>query len=153
MLRYEVLFLTSPEITADETKSLEAGFESLVRSQEGNLLSFERWGKYKLSYEIRKNIYGVYFLARFEISREKCAELVEQIKTFFQVKNTDLVMRFLINALKPTQPLEYQRPESLEETPIKDVDTFLKENKMSGLISKEGFSSGAHASASVHAEE
>ncbi len=38
-------------------------------------------------------------------------------------------MRNIIVRLDPLASLEYKRPESLEETPTKDIDTFLKESK------------------------
>ena len=45
-------------------------------------------------------------------------------------------MRNVVVKLDPTASLEYTRPESLEEVPTRDVDTFLKENKMTGLLNK-----------------
>jgi small subunit ribosomal protein S6 len=136
--RYEVLFISVPEITADEAKNIESKFEDLVRQMpKGSLISFERWGKYRLTYPVRKNDYGVYFLARFEASEFPKGRLVaDEVRTFFAVKHGDVVMRHMITALDSKRGLEYQRPESLEEVPTRDVDTFLKENKMSGLISK-----------------
>ena len=58
--------LTVPEITADETKSIEQQFDRVVADKKGTMVSFERWGKYRLAYPVKKNDYGVYFLARFE---------------------------------------------------------------------------------------
>ena len=46
-------------------------------------------------------------------------------------------MRIMTVALAPNQSLSYHRPESLEEAPVRDVDTFLKENKMEGLMGKK----------------
>ena len=138
MLRYEVLFLTSPEITADEKGKLEKGFEELVSQAKGNVISFDRWGKYKLAYPVRDREYGVYFLVRFEVEKGKNIELLKAVNVFFAVKNEDIIARHMIAALDNKKPLEYTRPESLEDIPTKDVDTFLKENKMSGLIKGSG---------------
>ncbi|MCL4361574.1 30S ribosomal protein S6 [Candidatus Dependentiae bacterium] len=138
MQRYEVLFLTVPEITADEAKTVETKLEDLIRLMPGSsVISFERWGKYRLAYPIRNNDYGIYFLVRFEVGELPKGRLIaDEIRTFFAVKYGDIVMRHMISALDKKQGLEYQRPESLEDVPTRDVDTFLKENKMSGLISK-----------------
>ena len=68
MFRYEVLFLTVPEITKDESEGIKSHFLKVVRSHKGMLLSFERWGKYHLAYPVHNNEYGVYFLARFEVA-------------------------------------------------------------------------------------
>lgn len=134
MLRYEALFLAVPEITADESSNVEVQFHELISKNNGETLSFERWGKYRLAYEVRKNEYGVYYLARFEVPAEKPADVLEKLRQFFAVKNNDLVMRHTLTRLEADASLEYKRPESLEEAPRRDVDSFLKENKMTGLM-------------------
>lgn len=129
--RYEVLVLTVPEITQDETKQLETELDRLISKAKGAVLSFERWGKFKLTYPVRGNTYGVYFLARFEAN----ALVLSEIDQLFKIKLHTFVMRHLTSRVKGDS-LEYQRPKSLEETPTsRDMDTFLKENKMEGLLS------------------
>lgn len=129
--RYEVLVLSVPEITQDETKQLETELDRLIAGAKGSVLSFERWGKFKLTYPVRTNAYGVYFLARFEGP----VDMVQPVDQLFKIKLHGFVMRHIISRVKGTS-LEYQRPKSLEETPAsRDMDTFLKENKMEGLLS------------------
>jgi small subunit ribosomal protein S6 len=133
--RYEVLALTVPEITQDEVKSLESEIERLVRAAKGTVISYERWGKYRLVYPVKKNEYGVYFLARFEAPN---GQIVNDIKSYFVIKASDVVMRNIITRLDDTKPLTYQRPKSLEEAPTtssRDVPSFLKENQMEGMLS------------------
>lgn len=130
MYRYEALMLTVPEITADETKAIEQEFDRLVADKKGSMLSFERWGKYRLSYSIKKNDYGVYFLARFEAAQP---ELVDSIKTFLDVKMHEVVMRSMISALDENGSLVYQRPQSLEEAPAREVGSFMKDNKADSM--------------------
>ena len=134
LARYETLLLTVPEITADEAKSLESQVERIVKDSKGSIVSFEKWGKYRLSYPIRKNDYGVYFLARFEAP----APVVEEIRNLLAVKLHELIMRQMTVQLDPKASLTYQRPPSLEDAPSRDVNTFLKENKMEGLMSDTG---------------
>jgi len=43
-------------------------------------------------------------------------------------------MRSMTSALQPGQSLAYHKPESLEDTPMKDVDSFIRENKMEGVL-------------------
>lgn len=139
MFRYETLFLTVPEITTDEASSIEKQLDQLVQAAKGNVISFERWGKYKLAYPVRKYEYGVYFLIRFEVPEEGKGKLLESIKSLFLIKIFDLVMRFTTQKLSQEGSIEYKRPESLEEAPARDVDTFLRENKMTGLMNKPGY--------------
>ena len=128
---YEVLILTVPEITQDESKQLETELDKLVTGNKGSVLSFERWGKYKLTYPIRHNEYGVYFLIRYEAPEV----LTKKVDELFRIKLNNFVVRHVVTALKGDS-LEYQRPKSLEEAPTsRDMSSFLKENKMEGLLS------------------
>jgi small subunit ribosomal protein S6 len=129
MLRYETLFLTVPEITSDEAQNLEKVLDKAVGDAKGSVVSFERWGKYLLAYPIRKYDYGVYYLMRFEIAEDSKDALLSALKTLFSVKYVDLIMRNTVVKLNPQGSLEYKRPESLEETPSKDIDTIMKESK------------------------
>ncbi len=134
MVRYEIFFFTVPEITIDEQSAIESQIDKLIKSHQAGVISFERWGKYRLAYPVRGNEYAVRFLIRFEASQEKANPLLEALRALLAVRYNDLVMRFMITNLAPRRPLEYQRPESLEEAPVRDVDSFLKENKMTGLL-------------------
>jgi ribosomal protein S6 len=119
--RYEILVLTVPEITADETSMLESQLHSAISQLKGEVLSFERWGKYKLAYQVRKNDYGVYFLSRFDLPKnEQLGVAMEEIRRLLAVKYHDIVMRFVFGALDPKASLEYKRPESLEEMPRRE---------------------------------
>ncbi|RTL06871.1 30S ribosomal protein S6 [Candidatus Dependentiae bacterium] len=120
--RYEVLVLAVPEITQDETKDLEKQLEKVVQKEKGSIISFERWGKYKLAYPVRKKEYGVYFLARFTIPKNQA--ILNEITNVLSVKFETIVMRSAISALDNTTSLEYQRPRSLEEAPIATEGTF-----------------------------
>lgn len=115
--RYEVLLLSIPEITKDEASSLEAQVERAVGKVKGSIISFERWGKYKLSYPVNKNDYGVYFLIRFEAAEDKTNELLAECDSMFKVKFNDIVMRFCVTRLCNDASLEYERPSSVEEAP------------------------------------
>lgn len=137
MLRYEILMLSVPEITQDETKLLENRLEKVIEQYKGVVISFERWGKYRLAYPVKKNDYGVYFLLRFEIDQNPTT-LLNELKTIFAVKLNDIVMRYLVSKLEATASLVYQRPQSLEDAPARDVDTFLREHKVEGLASRDG---------------
>lgn len=138
--RYETLILTVPEITEDESKSLESGFDRVVKAVKGSVVSFERWGKYRLSYPVRNNDYGIYYLVRFETEDTK---VLEDVKSLLAVRFNDFVMRHMVAVLDAKQSLAYQKPPSLEDAPARDVNTFLKENKMEGLMSGDAEGHGA----------
>lgn len=119
MMRYEVLMLTIPEITEDEARTIETQLDSTLKTVKGTVISFERWGKYRLAYPVNKNEYGVYFLARFEIDKD-AAKILDDVQAVLSVKLHDLIMRNLISRLDMKQSLAYQRPPSLEEAPKRE---------------------------------
>lgn len=150
--RYEVLILASPEITQTETANLEKEFGKVIQGTKGSIISFERWGKYRLSFPVRKKDYGVYFLARVEVP--KGAPIVGDVRTLFIIKMNSIVARHVVISLDPKGSLEYQRPKSLEESPsTRDVTSFLKGNKMEGLLPASGAAPAAPAASATPAKE
>jgi len=133
MRRYELLLLTIPEITQDEAEKLHGQVSKIIAQSEGNVLSWDRWGKYLLAYPVNDYEYGVYFLMRFEVPHQVPAKVIDEIRHTFRVRFTQVVMRHTFQVLDPEASLAYQRPESLEDKPQRDVSTFLKDNKMSGI--------------------
>jgi len=131
MFRYEILILTIPEITKDEASTLEFQVEKLINQVKGSLISFERWGKYRLAYPVRKNDYGVYFLIRFEVEEKQ--SIAKELNSLFAVKFADIVMRNFVSKLGPNQSLEYQKPPSLEDSPKRHISSFLEEK---GLLKR-----------------
>lgn len=134
MVRYEILLLAVPHITQEEEKNLEKGLDTLVRQVKGSIISVDRWGKLRLAYPIKKNDYGIYILVRFEVE-SVTQEFLGEIKQLLAVKYNELVMRHVVVKLDPKQKLEYKRPLSVEEAPARNVDSFMRENKMDGFIS------------------
>jgi len=124
--------LATPAITQDEASNVEKGIQELVKEAKGSVISFERWGKFRLAYPVKKNDYGIYFLTRFEVPTAQT--VLETIKTAFAVKYNEIVMRHVVVRLDEKQSLEYKRPQSVEDAPVaRDVDSFLRENNMEGL--------------------
>lgn len=136
MTRYESLILAVPTITQDEAKNIESQVEKVIKENKGTMISFEKWGKYRLAYPVKKNEYGIYFLARFEIDNKTA--VLDGLKTLMTVKLNDIVMRDMITALAPKQSLAYQRPTSLEETPTREVGgSFISERREAPVESSE----------------
>jgi ribosomal protein S6 len=121
MMRYEALILTVPEITSDESSMIESQVHSLISAARGEVLSFERWGKYRLAYHVRNYEYGVYFLMRFEIPSGILQATLEEVRRLLGVKYRDIVMRFVIVKLDKSSSLAYKRPESLEDVPRREA--------------------------------
>jgi small subunit ribosomal protein S6 len=136
MVRYEILMLTIPEVTEDEIKGIESQVQGVLRSAKGTIVSFERWGKYRLCYPVKKNEYGVYFLVRFELPDE-AKNALDEIKNLVDVKFYDIIMRSMFSVLDPKQSLVYQRPTSLEEAPRRE-GSFLRPSKHAESRASDG---------------
>lgn len=129
MLRYESLILATPEITNDEAATIEKAIATAINNAKGGVISFERWGKYRLAYPVNKHEYGVYYLARYEVSEQQTKALMQEISEMLAVRFNNIVMRSMTSSLDPKRGLEYTRPQSLEEAPH-EGETFLKEHPM-----------------------
>ena len=103
------------------------------------MILFDKWGKYKLAYPIKKNMYGVYFLMRFDVDNDGHIDILKNMDEFFKVKATEVVSRAMSTCMDLAKSLEYQKPLSLEDTPAGsgDVDKFLRDNKMTGFLGKD----------------
>ena len=119
MIRYEVLMLTIPEITEDEARGIETQLSTIVKAVKGSMISFERWGKYRLAFPVGKHEYGIYFLARFEVEKD-AIQVLDDVKALLSVKLHEIVLRTMTARLKEKQALAYQRPPSLEEAPKRE---------------------------------
>lgn len=140
LMRYEVLFLTMPGITTDQASLVESQLNDIIANNKGKTLSYEKWGKYHLAYEVGDSEYGVYFLSRFEIPTLGSGASIEQLRQFFAVKYSDTVMRHMFTRLAPHASLEYKRPESMEEAPRREEGFAGKERSGFGRSEGRGFS-------------
>lgn len=88
MRRYETIFITHPELTEEELSALQEKIRSLMASLKGEMVKLEDWGLKKLSYEIRKNTRGRYFLMDYLAA----SELVRELERNFRLN--DRVLKF-----------------------------------------------------------
>ncbi len=145
MSRYETLFLASTEITDDEISSIEHYLDKQLATVNGKLTVFDKWGKYRLAYPVNKNDYGIYILARYEIGDSKgVTNFVRELDSFIKIKCDEFIMRYTSVKLSPSAPAVYIKPDPIDAGRTTNVDKFVKEHKMEGLLESdfEGGSSG-----------
>ena len=80
MRRYETIFITHPELTEEDLSALQEKIRSLMASLKGEMVKLEDWGLKKLSYEIRKNTRGRYFLIDYLAVTELVRELERNLR-------------------------------------------------------------------------
>lgn len=135
MLRYETLILAHPEITEDEVTQLERYFNAHLSDLKGQVDTFDQWGKMRLSFPVKKNDYGSYILVRFQSAPEFTSSFMKELDTFFRIKCNDFVLRHVTVKLDADAPATYLKPEAQDAVRSGSVESFLKDNKMDGLLS------------------
>jgi len=78
--RYETIFITHPELPEEDLSALQEKIRSLVASWKGEMVKLEDWGPKKLSYEIRKNTRGRFFLVEYLAATELVRELERTLR-------------------------------------------------------------------------
>ncbi len=134
MIRYETLMLAPTSITDDELGRIEKQFEALTAKAQGALDSFDKWGKYRLAYPIKKDEYGIYVLARFQAPKEAITALNKDIGTFFKIKCHEFIIRHVTARLEDDAPISYLKPEPIDAKGTSNFDSFIKENKIEGIL-------------------
>ncbi len=121
MKHYETLFLLRTDSTEDKVQTLEKGIYDAVKSAGGEVVSFEKWGRYKLAYPVNKQNYGIYILSRYNLPRDKTKTFFQEFDHNIKVKCSDFVMRH-VNVLLPASKANssYNKPDPIDET-VRDV--------------------------------
>ena len=88
MRRYETIFITHPELSEEELSELRQKVNSILASYKGDLIKFDDWGTKKLTYEIRKNSRGHFFLMDYLAGTDLIRELERNLRLH------DHVLRF-----------------------------------------------------------
>ena len=99
---YETIYVTRPDLDADEQTRLDEKFESVI-SKDGTILVKEEWGKRKLAYEIKKLNYGNYTYLNFVGPADIPTEIERSVRI------EDNVIRFLTVKLEDTVDVEERR--------------------------------------------
>jgi small subunit ribosomal protein S6 len=108
--RYETIFITPPELPEEDQTALLEKVQSTLANIKADLIKLEDWGAKKLSYQIRKNSRGRYFLMDYLASPETIRELErtlrlnDRILKYLTVKIDDRLSPEAAQALKAASP-------------------------------------------------
>ena len=78
--RYETLVMLAPNLEAEVMETFKNKVDGIMTSEGGQLVRFEDWGRRRLSYPVRKELYGHYLLYDFQGSPALAAELERNLK-------------------------------------------------------------------------
>jgi len=126
MTMYETIFILDSLLTPEEIDKTVDRIKEVIESNNGKLLTIDKWGKRRLAYEIQKKQYGFYVAIEFEA--EGNLPLVLQNEYNFN----DKILRYLtyrytknkIKAYKKEQEMKKVQAESLsisDESPVDKV--------------------------------
>jgi small subunit ribosomal protein S6 len=77
---YELMFIVRPDMTEEDQDKLVSTLETAVTSSGGQVKNFEKMGKRRLAYTVRKFHDGLYMLLTFEGSGGLVHELERRLR-------------------------------------------------------------------------
>lgn len=118
MRRYETIFITHPDLTEEELSELKEKIRSILSQFKGDLIKLDDWGVKKLTFEIRKNSRGRYFLLDYSAGKDLIRELERNLRLndrvlrFQTVRTSDQITPEAVKTLKETAGSE--KPKAIE---------------------------------------
>lgn len=108
MKPYELTYIISSEITAEEAEAEAKNIESLIQNKEGVILKSEKPSPRTLAYPIKKQYSGFFGVLEFQLEPEHLGELKEKlqkdgkiIRHIFIIKNPAKIQKERRTKKKP----------------------------------------------------
>jgi len=80
MRKYETFIISDPDLPDEINTALDGKIQSIVTSNQGEVLTYAPWGKRKLAYPIRKRTRGLYVLMEYTGGPQLVAELERNLR-------------------------------------------------------------------------
>ncbi|MFA6216497.1 MAG: 30S ribosomal protein S6 [Candidatus Omnitrophota bacterium] len=94
MNKYEAMFITKPDLSDEERKSLFAQIQDAVIKNNGEITQAAVWGeRRKLTFPIKKSTEGVYYLMNFSVA----PGAIVKIKEIYKLNEN--ILRLLVSVL------------------------------------------------------
>jgi small subunit ribosomal protein S6 len=90
MRNYEGVFILTPELSFEATKSGVAQIQELISKSGGRVDGLQEWGKKRLAYKIGKRHEGYYVIMNFQLDPAQTKKLEQTLRL------NDHVLRHLI---------------------------------------------------------
>ena len=113
MAKYEMMFITRPDIPEEELDKLIAQMEGVISSMDGKTEKVEKMGRRRLAYRIQKQREGFYLLFVFEGTGDTVREFERRLKV------SDAVIKYMSvradERIKPAAEAAAQAKPAAEE--------------------------------------
>jgi small subunit ribosomal protein S6 len=96
MNEYELLYIVSPRVPADEVNNAVERVSALIRNAGGEVLTVENWGRRRLAYPIRQYFEGSYVLTTLRMPPAGAAGLEAAL-----VISEEVIRHLLISGIVP----------------------------------------------------
>jgi len=93
MRKYETMFIVNPTIDDESRNALLEKIKALIEAN-GEIISYDEWGKRRLAYKIDKHAEGYYVLIQFTAN----PEFIKELERVYKI--TDGILRFLVVKLE-----------------------------------------------------
>ena len=78
--RYETLILLAPNLPPEDLEAFQKKIDTIMSAGGGEMVRFDDWGRRRLSYPVKKELYGHYQLFDFQGNPELVTELERNFK-------------------------------------------------------------------------
>jgi len=85
MRDYELIYVIQPDLDEATLESVVDRVNELVKTNKGEIVKTDKWGKRKLAYPIRKLNEGNYFFSLIKLEPEADSELKRSLKYVEQI--------------------------------------------------------------------
>jgi small subunit ribosomal protein S6 len=97
MRTYELVLVFDSGLEIEQIESELKKIQEIITRESGQIRVWERWGKRRLAYEIRRRQYGYYSLVVFDVEAKLVRELERNIRL------TTSILRHLITIVDPSR--------------------------------------------------
>src|SRR5690606_7235593 len=77
---YETIYILKPDTLNDQVADLNQRVRGIIETRGGKVLQVDNWGKRRLSYEIKKQLKGIYLYWKYLGSSEIVAEFERNMR-------------------------------------------------------------------------
>lgn len=111
MNEYELLYVISPRLSAEDVDAMVERVGSLIEDGGGSVSMVDNWGRRRLAYPIRHHFEGTYVLTHLNMPGERTAEFERTLNI-----NEDILRHLLISGVipgyegPPEQEVDMRRP-------------------------------------------
>jgi len=117
---YELLYLVSANYTEEELVTVKEKIKDLIKKFGGQVSFEDSFGKKKLSYPIKGEVYGYYFLHEFDVA----SSVINNIDASLRV-TTDVIRYQIVSSEPVSETARIKKTQEVKE----DIKKSLKEEK------------------------